>query len=109
MTLSAVSVAVTSTSQLIAHPSPKVLLEATSVHVLAFSSQGDLLLVESEGTMDIDQWDAVYHEAKTVCCKPSVRDADVMDQDSNAQNLESFTKQVVEQQVEKERQWKVSK
>ena len=42
-----------------------------SMHVLTFSSHGDLLVAESEGVFDVDTWEAVFDAAKMVCCSSS--------------------------------------
>lgn len=59
--------AVGQAKDLIVDPSPAELRRATSVHVLTFSSNGELLLAQSEGEFDWDTWEAVYGDAERIC------------------------------------------
>jgi exosome complex component RRP46 len=45
-------------------PTPAETAKARSVHVLAFTSQGELLLCESEGHFSIPEWDEVVAIAR---------------------------------------------
>ena len=67
MTLTSTLIAVDFLGQLVQDPSVAQLREAESVHVFAFSSRGDLLLVESEGEFDIVIWGAAMEKARLVC------------------------------------------
>lgn len=67
MTLTATLIAVTSDQELIQDPSAQQIEAATSLHVLSFSSHGDLLVVESEGKFDLDVWDEVFRKAQQIC------------------------------------------
>lgn len=67
MTLTATLVAVTSDREMIQDPSAGQIDIATSLHVLSFSSRGDLLVAESEGKFSIDIWDDVFTKAKLIC------------------------------------------
>ena len=108
-TFTATSIAVDKSGKLEANASTKALMKAASVHVLAFSSQGDLLLAESEGSFDIDQWEKVYAEAKSICYKDRTAGGDdAMEQDDKAQNLQSFMEDALEERVQKARNWKAS-
>lgn len=49
-------------------PTIREIQQAASIHVLAFSSHGDLLVVESEGEFTLDEWDQVFEKAQRVCC-----------------------------------------
>ena len=40
---------------------------ADSVHVLAFTSEGKLLLAESQGTFTLDDWDNILDMARSMC------------------------------------------
>ncbi|OJJ42862.1 hypothetical protein ASPZODRAFT_147028 [Penicilliopsis zonata CBS 506.65] len=63
-------IAVTPSGEIICKPSIKDADEAASVHVLAFSSKGHLLLTESEGSFDFDTWEKVHDRALTICHLP---------------------------------------
>jgi exosome complex component RRP46 len=40
---------------------------ANSVHVLAFTSHGQLLVAESEGSFTLEEWDEIYKVGKGLC------------------------------------------
>lgn len=54
---------------------------ADSVHALAFTSHGDLLLAESEGTFNFSDWDKVFKIGKQLCCsaKTGGKEGNLMD------------------------------
>jgi exosome complex component RRP46 len=72
MTLTSVFLAVISVGlsgpAILENPSISQIQSADSVHVLAFTSQGDLLVAESEGSFDLKTWDEVYVAGKAICC-----------------------------------------
>lgn len=103
MTFNTASIAALSDDNLVQDPSPKQLVQASSVHVLAFSSQGQLIMEESEGSFDLPIWDKIYDEAKKVCCKPGEND---MDEDRHQPNIHTFVERVIEAKVDSERGWK---
>lgn len=80
---------------------------STSVHVLAFSSHGDLLVVESEGTFTLDDWEAVYEAGKAICCDDS-EDEVMQDQevDHNARRMDVFVKSALQGKVTADLHWK---
>ncbi len=67
MTLTATLVAVEPKGTITTDPSPQELRSASSIHVFAFSSLGDLLVVESEGDFSMEIWDEVHGRAFMVC------------------------------------------
>ena len=113
MTFSATLVTVQPNHGLICHPTPKDIKSASSVHVLAFSSQGDLLVVESEGHFSIATWEEVYEKASQVCRSQEDEDqgsGDVsMKSDKHEKpKLEAGLREVVRAMTSKERKWKES-
>ncbi|POS84990.1 hypothetical protein EPUL_004154 [Erysiphe pulchra] len=42
---------------------------ADSIHVLSFTSHGDLVLAESEGMFSMSDWNQIYELGKELCCK----------------------------------------
>lgn len=48
-------------------PVEKQLADCKSVHTMAFTSQGDLLLDESAGDFDLEQWQDVVEQLKKTC------------------------------------------
>lgn len=103
MTFNAALLAVTSSGKILLDPEPKALVQAASTHVLAFSSHGDLILDESEGSFNIDLWDTVFEEAKRACCNAEEGD---MDEDRQEPTIQTFVERVVDAKVDKDRSWK---
>ena len=102
-TLTSTLLAVSASGDLTLNPSPKILLSATSAHVFAFSSTGNLLLDLSEGEFDLDVWEKAHDAAKQECCKEQLGE-DAMEE--GKPSLHGFVERVVEGRVEKERGWK---
>ncbi|SLM41014.1 Ribosomal protein S5 domain 2-type fold [Lasallia pustulata] len=107
MTLSSTIVAVTSTKNIIQDPFPQQLRKAASVHVLAFSSQRDLLVAESEGVFDVDIWERVFEEGKRICVgdESGEDDSDAMDTGNNS-GLQGVLRDVVGEKVNNDQRWK---
>jgi exosome complex component RRP46 len=81
---------------------------ADSVHVLAFTSQEELLVAESEGTFTLEDWDEVYETAKTLCCDETATAGDdvMRDEGENKGSLMKFVKSTLEEKVAKDLHWK---
>lgn len=112
--------------ELVSDPPPTLLANATSVHVLAFSSLGDLLIVESEGNFNINTWDRVHTKAQQICRGSEVgqddseeeaeededEDMDVdVDTDKNARgrpSKERLLRGIVQEQAKGARRWRQS-
>ena len=110
MTFSATSLAVTSTGDILREPTAEVASSAASVHVLAFSSKGHLLLNESQGAFDLDTWDNVRECALAICrgTASSGSDGDVtMTVDVDGQPLEGTIREAVEDQVHRDYAWSI--
>lgn len=56
-----------SDEKVIVDPTPAQISRARSVHVLAFTSDGDLLMTESEGQFSLAEWNGVLDTARQVC------------------------------------------
>lgn len=107
VTFTATILAVSPSSKLIQDPSPTLLREATSIHVLAFSSHGELLLAESEGDFGIETWEKVYHEAERICRGENEdSEEDVSMRKEDGEGLEGFLKDVVREKVGRDMKWK---
>jgi exosome complex component RRP46 len=97
--------------KLVAEPSPREIEAAQSVHVLAFTSQDDLLLAESEGDFTVKEWDDVYDTAKTICCKSGATKAEgiemVLDeQEDSGPDMRKFLRSALETKVAADLHWK---
>lgn len=113
MIYTAALVAVSPTGDLIPNPSPKDTKAATSLHVLAFSSKGHLLLNESQGDFNLDTWEKVHDCAETICRGGTkfqlTKDGDVsMAGSGEPQTLEQFVREIVEDKVREEFAWKLA-
>ena len=109
MTLTATLVAVNPDATLTTKPSVQQVKLASSVHVLAFSSHGVLLVAESEGDFTIDTWEEAYQKAKLHCHGENEEEnesEDVSMTSDDVFKLESVLKDVVERKIAEERKWK---
>ena len=110
MTFTATVLAVTSSGDIIRDPSAKDASAATSLHVLAISSKGHLLLNESQGAFDFDTWENVHQRALTICHGVQANGSDgdiVMFEDVEGRPLEGFIRETVEDKVYHDYAWKI--
>ena len=109
-TLSSVFIAVNPDGTLIDEPIPKQMESATSAHAIAFSSTGNLILVESEGKFNFGQFEAVVNHAKNLCMgdeskkEPSGEDVEMSDKEPSS--MQDFIKALVDEKVAKDQSWK---
>lgn len=113
MTLTATLVAVNPNGILLVEPSVQEIKLASSIHVLAFSSHGDLLVVESEGDFTIDKWEEVHKKAKSICHEEAGDESesgseDVSMSSDDSSKIENVLKEAVERKIAKEQRWKES-
>ncbi len=73
------------------------------MHILAFTSQGELVVNLSEGNFSVNEWDSVYEHAESICCGSS--DPDDMVEEENG-GMMQFVKSVMEDKVQKDLAWK---
>ncbi|KAI4209910.1 MAG: hypothetical protein LQ351_007195 [Letrouitia transgressa] len=106
--LTSTLIAVSPGGNFIAHASALSIREASSVHVFAFSSLGELLLNESEGIFSITLWEEIFDEAKLICRGSEVdnMDVDVSMGQSKGSNLEASLKQIMEGKIVTDQEWK---
>lgn len=112
-TASATAVAVArqnGTKKTVVDPSPRDIEMAQSVHVLAFTSHGELLLAESEGDFTVKEWDDVYETAQGICCR-SVPQKEGMamlldDEGTHGPDMRHFLRSTVESKVAADLYWK---
>ncbi|KAK0657518.1 hypothetical protein B0T16DRAFT_452966 [Cercophora newfieldiana] len=98
-------------SELVADPSPREVEAAQSVHVLAFTSQDELLLAESEGDFTVKEWDDVYDTAKRICCQSGATKGEsiemVLDEKGdNGPDMRQFLRSTLETKVVADLYWK---
>ncbi|CAK7232231.1 exosome non-catalytic core subunit rrp46 [Sporothrix bragantina] len=122
-TATAVSLAIlpaadgSSETKIVSSFSPRDASLARSTHVLAFSAQGDkLLLAESEGEFSMSEWDEVLAEAKKICCQNG-SEADNVSEDGMAldrntsedgPDMRGFLRSTVQGKLEDALKWKAA-
>jgi exosome complex component RRP46 len=99
------------TSKLVADPSPRDVEAARSIHVLAFTSQDELLLAESEGDFTVKEWDDVYDTAKKICCQSGATKGEgiemVLDEkEDSGPDMRQFLRVSMETRVAADLHWK---
>ena len=108
MTLTATLVAVDA-RRLKLDPTAEELKVASSIHVFAFSSHENLLVVESEGEFGIETWENAYHKARLACRGEDEDDSESEDVSMDSDNdtkLEDVLRDAVRQKVAREQKWK---
>lgn len=109
MTLTATLIAVNSNGALVVKPSAEQIKQASSIHALAFSSHGDLLVVESEGDFTLDTLDEVHQKARLICYgeeRDESESEDVSMELDDMPTLANVLKEAVERKVAEEQRWK---
>ena len=114
MTLTSISIAVDYFGNLVSNPSAQQIKAASSIHVLAFSSRRELLVVESEEVegvdgFGIDVWEAVHEKARLICHGHEQDPGDSEDMSMNLEddsNLENALRGAVQSKMAKEHRWK---
>ena len=113
MTLTSVLLAMNSegpSRNIIRNPTHQQCQVTNSVHVLAFTSHGELLLAESEGSFTLEDWDEVFEFGKALCCDSIEESGDsVMQGNGLGKGTESmmmFTKSALREKVSVDLHWK---
>lgn len=84
----------------------KSLGSAESLHVFAFTSSGQLLLSESEGSFTIEEWEAVHDRAKQTCSVAAQDDRMHVGGEVLEVNMKQWLRDTVQEQVGKDQAWK---
>lgn len=94
--------------KLIIDPSVKEIHLASSIHVVAYSSQGDLLVIESEGSFTIEVLEQVVETASQVCRGPNSDGGKILDlhMDEGVTSLEDSMRMLLQSKTAKEQKWK---
>jgi exosome complex component RRP46 len=96
-------------SRIIQYPTIREIQQATSLHVLAFTSHGELLFAESEGDFNIDDWDLIFEKARRICCGVGeAADVDAMldeGEDGNG-GLTGFLRSTLEGKATSDLKWR---
>lgn len=110
MTFSSALLGVTASGKIIQDPSPEVAQALASLHVLAFSSKGQLLLNESQGRFDFETWELVRERAASICRRKTVPSADgdiAMDDKAERARMDGFVREMVEDRLHHDHAWKI--
>jgi len=99
MTLTSVLLAITSEG-IVKSPTLLELQGAASIHVMAFTSQGELLVAESEGIFTMQEWTGIHDVGQRICCD----ETNGLDEDAG--RMMKFVKSVLGQKVKQDLQWK---
>lgn len=93
---------------IIADPTAVEVDKAKSVHVLGFTSQDELLLVESEGAFSPQEWTKILERGQRICCQHQQTGLDtaMADGDLEPSSMKDFIRSVMETKVAKDLYWK---
>ena len=109
MTLTSTRIAIDLNGILLHNPTASQLRTSTSLHVIAFSSGGDLLVAESEGRFSMDTWEKVIGEAEHVC-RSNIsnyrEDGDICMDIEGKVSMEGFLRSVVGRKISADQRWK---
>ena len=102
------ALAVVKDGVVVVDPTEKELLGCQSVHAMAWSMKGELLLAESTGRFDMEQWHGVAERLKetTMAAMAPVEEDEAMDGD--VEESEPWLRQVVEESVKDASAWRES-
>lgn len=103
--MAATLLAIRSDSTIIENPDIPTIQSAKSIHVLAFTSKGELLVNLSEGSFTMKEWDGIFEAAERICCGEE-RDEDKMDDGEQDTGMIGFVRSVMEEKVSKDLAWK---
>jgi exosome complex component RRP46 len=105
MTYAATVLAVNPSNEIIREPSLDDCAKSKSLHVLAFSSKGHLLLNESQGAFDFDTWEQVYEHALSICREAKVASKGGDITMGATGTLEGFVRETVEDKLSRDYAW----
>lgn len=96
-----------SDEKIIVDPTLVQISRARSVHALAFTSEGDLLLVESEGQFSLAEWDEVAGAARKVCFHSEDDMAVDTDGKPRPADMKQFIRTVMASKVAADLHWRI--
>ena len=106
--MTSILIAIDPKGTLLPNPTAKDLTAASSVHVLAFSSAGEILVMESEGKFGVNDWEEVHAKAKEICVGKEQQgdEEDINMHGVEDESLNDILRDAVRQKVEREQRWK---
>ncbi|PFH56243.1 hypothetical protein XA68_16846 [Ophiocordyceps unilateralis] len=104
----AVSLAVGADHGIIVDPGPADVDRAHSVHVLAFTSDDELLLAESAGSFSVAEWRSILETGQSVCCQcqEAGPDATMSAGVPESQGIRTLIRSVMEARSDEDLHWK---
>ncbi|KAF2104433.1 hypothetical protein NA57DRAFT_70638 [Rhizodiscina lignyota] len=87
----------------------KALEQASSIHVFAFTADGDLLVAESEGLFAPEYWEHAYDRALELCIGSKDGRAEgemVVEGEPEDRNESQWLRSVMQEKAEQEQRWK---
>ncbi|KAI0515240.1 hypothetical protein F5B22DRAFT_193901 [Xylaria bambusicola] len=110
-TLTSTSLAIVSEDshrRIVSNPTARQVEQSQSFHVLAFTSQNELILAESEGVFTMKEWNDVYRAAHEQCCTTTaIDDTDArMHEGPIGADLKRFVRSTIEQKTASDLYWK---
>ena len=104
-------------STLLSDPLPAQMKDVLSIHVFAFSSLGELLVVESEGDFTFDVWQRAHDKALHLCRgsqmgkdekKSGEEDVDMDIESPAGSSKEDLLRTVIQEKALRDQRWKQS-
>ena len=92
--------AINDVAEICTFPTAAQIMLATSLHVFAYSSTAELILVESEGEFDAEVWDRVAVVAEAVCRGGEVAGGDA------GRGLEGWLRGIVGEEIGRAGRWR---
>lgn len=97
-------VVVSADGEIFSSPPVAQLQKAKSIHVMVYSSEGALILVESEGSFDIEILEACLASGRNECLSNQSGDVEMIDNEKV--NMSKKFEQSVEARIKKSEQWR---
>lgn len=92
--------------ELMVEPELEDLKNATSKHVLAFTSTGQLGFVESEGEFEYEDFERVVEAGRNICSAKGEGNDDDTKMDTGGQGVGELIRKVVREKVQKDLRWR---
>jgi exosome complex component RRP46 len=109
--LSSTIVSILPNNEVVTNPGSHAVARAASLHVFAFTGNGKLLLVESEGSFDMKQWKEAARLASQACVGTSESETMVSEQSTTPTSnvsLGSVFRQKLEDKIAQDSKWKTA-
>lgn len=108
MIVTSTLIAVDDVGKFTVDPSVKEVHLAPSIHVVAYSSQGDLLVIESEGSFSTQILEQVIEIGSQVCRGPNTEGSKNIDvhMEEGVMSLEDTMRMLLQTKMVKEQRWK---